>query len=321
MHKFDDLSAWRLFESLASSRSFSVTAEAFGVEPSTVTRALDGLEASLGQQLVSRAERPIRLTPKGEWAAKRIGPVLAAHQKIVDAMTSDNAALKGNIRVSVAPAFATRYLMPLLAEFSKECPQVSFEIEVGMKAADLRSQKCDVAVLTGRQDAPGLVSLPRGRNLYLALAAPAYVAKYGMPLQPEDLERHTVFVYTGPVRSTTRTLRKGTEERPIIFGKTVTSPDVIAIREGVLSGLGVSVDMPLVQCWEEVRDGKLVPILPGWHRPQIECFVVLSSSSWRKRRCRVFAEWFSKALQKLFQGVEDAVSGIVALEPRKGAQG
>ena len=116
-------------------------------------------------------------------------------------------------------------------------------------------------------------------------------------------------------------IRKGTEERPIIFGKTVTSPDVIAIREGVLSGLGVSVDMPLVQCWEEVRDGKLVPILPGWHRPQIECFVVLSSSSWRKRRCRVFAEWFSKALQKLFQGFEDAVSGIVALEPRKGAQG
>ena len=95
----------------------------------------------------------------------------------------------------------------------------------------------------------------------------------------------------------------------------------IAIREGVLSGLGVSVDMPLVQCWEEVRDGKLVPILPGWHRPQIECFVVLSSSSWRKRRCRVFAEWFSKALQKLFQGFEDAVPGIVALEPRKGAQG
>lgn len=315
MPKYDDLSAWRFFSSLVQSRSFSITGSAFGVEPSTVSRAISGLEASLGQKLINRSERPLTLTAKGEWVARRIDPILSSHRRLIDAVIRDNATLEGDIRLSVAPGFATRHLMPLLAEFSEVYPRINFSIQVGLKASDVKSQKCDVAVLTGIQDDPALVSLFRGRNIYLPVATPEYVKRHGMPLNPEDLSRHMVFVYAGPVRSRTKTLWKGQYEATIPYGQTVSSTDILAIREGILNHQGVSIDMPLVQCWEDLKEGRMVPILPGWRRPQVPCFVVLSKSSWHTRRCRVFGEWFAQRLLRLFRGFEEAIAGIVPLEP------
>lgn len=54
---------------------------------------------------------------------------------------------------------------------------------------------------------------------------------------------------------------------PVEYGTAVRSTDVLAIREAVLAGMGVAADMPLVQIYEDLTEGRLVPILPGWSRP------------------------------------------------------
>ena len=95
MPKYDDLGSWKIFLSLAESRSFSVTAEAFGVEPSTISRTLGTLENSLGQKLIDRSARPLELTPKGLWAVKRIAPIIRSHEKLIDEMTEDSTGLEG----------------------------------------------------------------------------------------------------------------------------------------------------------------------------------------------------------------------------------
>ena len=95
MPKYDDLGSWKIFLSLAESRSFSVTAEAFGVEPSTISRTLGTLENSLGQKLVDRSARPLELTPKGLWAVKRIAPIIRSHEKLINEMTEDSTGREG----------------------------------------------------------------------------------------------------------------------------------------------------------------------------------------------------------------------------------
>ena len=97
---------------------------------------------------------------------------------------SDSTGLEGQIRVSVAPGFATRYLVPMLARFSEHYPNITFEIQVGMGAADLKKQKTDVAIITGNPEDPKLMTLPRGRNIYLPLASPAYIRRTACRLNP-----------------------------------------------------------------------------------------------------------------------------------------
>ena len=84
-------------------------------------------------------------------------------------------------------------------------------------------------------------------------------------------------------------------------------------QRAVLSGMGVAVDMPLVQIYEDLLNERLIPILPGWFLPPIECYIVTSRTAWHMRRVRIFLEWYAHSMQQLFASYESQVSAIVGL--------
>ena len=172
-----------------------------------------------------------------------------------------------------------------------------------------------MAVITGEPTLPGLVYVSRGRNLYLPVASPDYISRNGLPVTPEQLRQHRGYIYAGPVRPETKVLCRGAVSAPVEYGTAVRSTDVLAIREAVLSGMGVAADMPLVQIYEDLAEGKLVPILPGWSRLPVECYIVTNRDAWHMKRVRVFFEWFAAAMRSTFAGYERAVSSFVGLPP------
>lgn len=262
MSKTDDLSAWRVFVTVARSGTLSAAAKALDVEVSSISRALTG-----------------------------------------------------RVRLSSAPGFATRKLVPFIREFTEAHPGISVDIQTGGTEADVAKGFVDVAVITGEPTLPGLVYVSRGRNLYLPVASPDYISRNGLPVTPEQLRQHRGYIYAGPVRPETKVLCRGAVSAPVEYGTAVCSTDVLAIREAVLSGMGVAADMPLVQIYEDLAEGKLVPILPGWSRPPVECYIVTNRDAWHMKRVRVFFEWFAAAMRSTFAGYERAVSSFVGLPP------
>ena len=71
--------------------------------------------------------------------------------------------------------------------------------------------------------------------------------------------------------------------------------------------------LPLVQIVEDLLAGTLVPILPGWFRPPVECYIATSRTAWHLKRVRVFFEWYARALQALFASYEAQASAVVGL--------
>jgi DNA-binding transcriptional LysR family regulator len=315
MPGIDDLGAWRAFAAFARRGTMTAAAEELGVEPSSVSRMIAGLEKDLGCELIRHNVRPIALTEHGAAALKKAEAILRAVDSLKDSLQNDASALTGRIRLSSAPGFATRRLMPILEPFSRANPKISIDIMTGVGPDGVAKGVCDVAVVTGEPVQPGLVCTSRGRNLYLAVASPAYISRHGLPVRPEDLERHHGYVYAGPVRGETKFLCRGTHSAPVRYGTTTRSTDVLAIRQAVIDGTGVAVDLPLVQIYEDLIEGRLVPILPGWSREPCECFVITNRSAWRMRRVRVFFEWFAGAMRKYFKSCEEAASAIVGLPP------
>ena len=88
-------------------------------------------------------------------------------------------------------------------------------------------------------------------------------------MKPEDLRNHTGFVYNGPVRPQTEALELNGQVRPIRFKSMIHATDILMIKQAVLDGRGVAVDMPLLHCAEEIAAGRLQIILKGWHRPPV----------------------------------------------------
>lgn len=318
MPKTDDLSAWRQFLCFARTGTLSAAAKALETEPSSLSRAIAGLEKALGTELIQHNSRPLRLTSAGKTAQKRMETILRAHDSLMTSLMDENRTLDGSIRLSSAPGFASRRLTPLLSEFQNAHPGIRIEILSGLQEAELKKGLCEVATLTGEPKISGLIYMSRGRNVYLPAASPGYIRRHGMPVNPEDLKQHTGYIYNGPVRSETRVLFRGSREAPVQFAHSIRSTDILAIRNALLSDMGVAVDMPLVQIAEDIADGQLVPILPGWFHPPVECFIATNRDAWHQKRVRVFLEWYARAMQSLFFSYEEKVSPIVGLPPDVG---
>ena len=317
MTRIDDLSAWRYFVAFARAGTLTGAAQSLQVETSNVSRAIAALEKALGTELVRHNTRPLEFTEAGLTALRRIEPIIRAHESLVSSIMNDNRSLEGKIRLSSAPGFAARRLTPILQRFHQSYPNITVEILVGLKEAEVQKGLCDIATLTGEPTMPGLVYMSRGRNVYLPVASPAYILRHGLPVRPEELKNHTGYVYTGPVRPETREIVRGEERAQVHYGTAIRSTDVLAVRQAVLDGTGVAVDLPLVQIVEDLAAGRMVPILPGWFRPPIECYNVTSRAAWHKKRIRIFFEWYSRELQQLFKSYEAAASRIVGLPPEE----
>lgn len=313
MARTDDLSAWRAFVTFAKSGTLTSAAQVLDVEVSSLSRAIVGLEKALGCELIRHNTRPLQLTDAGKVALKRMETILRAHDGLLETLRNDHQAFSGRIRLSSAPGFATRRLMPIIRPFIEQHPDISIDIQTGNKVTDVAKGLCDLAVITGVPTMPGLVYMSRGRNVYLPVASPDYIRRNGLPVTPENLRTHRGYIYAGPVRQETKVLYRGDKVAPVEFGTAVRSTDVLAIREAVLAGMGVAVDMPLVQIHEDLLEGRLVPILPGWTRPPVECYIVTNRDAWHLRRVRVFFEWFATAMRETFAGYEKAVSSVVGL--------
>ena len=165
MAKTDDLQAWRSFIVFARSGTLTAAAKALETEPSSISRAISGLERTLGVELIRHGVRPLVLTDAGRMAHKRMETILRAHDSLMDALKDDNRTLEGKIRLSSAPGFAARHLTTLLQRFQIEHPGITVEILAGLKEADVQKGLCEVATLTGIPTLPNLVYEPRAKCL------------------------------------------------------------------------------------------------------------------------------------------------------------
>ena len=169
----------------------------------------------------------------------------------------------------------------------------------------------DIASVSAEVTEKGVICLPRGRSVFLPVASPEYLQKNGIPLKPEDLRNHTGFVYNGPVRPQTEALELNGLVRPIHFKNMIHATDILMIKQAVLDGRGIAVDIPLLHCAEEIATGRLQIILNGWHRPPIPAFAVCSAAGWHIRRIRVFMQWWCDRFLQEFEATEKVARAVL----------
>lgn len=152
------LNSLRAFESAARHLSFTKAADELAVTQSAVSHQVNALEAWAGVPLFKRQGRAMVLT---EAAVKFLPAVSSALDQIALAgrklLAVDPA--HGWLTVAVMPSFAAKWLVPRLADFNEENPDLdvwiaTFEDQTGALGSDI-----DVAIRYGRGDWPGLASV------------------------------------------------------------------------------------------------------------------------------------------------------------------
>jgi DNA-binding transcriptional LysR family regulator len=100
---------------VVESGNFARAAEALGLIPSGVSRAVARLEMRLGVRLFDRTPRAVTLTDDGPRFHAQIGPLLAAIEEAANEVAGAAATVRGRLRVNVDPWLARWVLAPRLS--------------------------------------------------------------------------------------------------------------------------------------------------------------------------------------------------------------
>ena len=314
MNPINNIEAWRALEYFSKYGSLVNAAKELNVEVSTISRGIASLEKALNRKLIDRTKRPVQITEFGKEILDRFTPVLQSHVRFLELTKEDSPSIEGVIKFSAASGSLSTFLMGWLQRFRELYPELNFHVSNGRQLEECRRGEIDVVSVNGEFNRDGLVVLDRGVPIFVAVASPEYLSKYGEPAHPGDLIEHLGFRYTGPVRPPTRFLEKGQEKQPVAFKSTMESTDIIMIKKALTSGLGIAVDMPLYHCIDLLESGQLKVILPGWHQPSWGAYVACSKEAWHKRRVRLFMEWYANHSTQEFLNLRERLEKILGKE-------
>lgn len=174
-----NLGALQAFEATARLGSFSRAAEELALTHSAVYRQVAGLEERLGVALFTRVRRRVKLTDAGEEYAGRVRHHLDQLEKDTLGLMS-RAGVGRNLHVAVLPTLATTWLLPRLAAFGRERPDITISLSVRTLPFQFNDQPFDAAIYHAEQMWPGT----RGIKLFderelLPICAPAMLEAAG----------------------------------------------------------------------------------------------------------------------------------------------
>jgi len=181
------MQALRAFEAAARLSSLTRAASALNVTHGAISHQIKALEAELGTRLTERDGRGIRLTDEGRRFAFRIRAVLADLGEAVREVASR--ANPHQLRVSVMPSFAARWLLPRVGRFIAGHPDIDLDVRASNALADFRRDDVDVAIRYGGGDYPGTFTEFLMDDYYFPVCSPRLNGGQ-LPAHPADLARY-----------------------------------------------------------------------------------------------------------------------------------
>ena len=280
-----------LFGRVVDEGSFSRAAERLGLPKSTVSRRVAALEAHLGERLLLRTTRRLTVTDFGRAVlthAHHVAEDVDAAESLAQHRQSEPT---GRLRITMPNDFANLVMAPFLAEFAQKFPKIALEVDLSARFVDLIAENFDLAIRMGdlRDDATlaaRRVAIFTG-SLY---ASPKYIAKRGVPSEPEALMEHSCLRILGRTGEPLLwTLIRGDERwEGVPPGRvTVNSPELLMRIARAGAGIVVANDhfaLPYL------TSGELTNVLPEWRVPPVSAWAVFPGRRLMPARTRVFLD-------------------------------
>src|SRR5579872_3837440 len=262
----DRLRSMEIFVGAVDRGSFTATARAFHITPPMVGKHIRSLEERLGVQLLTRTTRRQSLTEPGRRYYERCVRVLEDIRSAEASAEAMRIAPKGELRITAPVSFGALRLAPALADYLATYPEVSVELDVNDTVVDLVKEGFDAAIRLGKLADSALVARRLQPYGTIICAAPAYLARAGVPQSPGDLTRHSCLGFTLWRKNGGWNL--GRPDTPAVSIPTcrLRSNSGQALREAALQGAGIVMLAEAILA-NDIATGRLIPVLSKFVPP------------------------------------------------------
>ena len=297
-----DTEALKTVTLVAQQGCFAAAARVLSADPSAVSRSVAAVEEDLGLRLFQRSTRSLSVTEEGEAYLARLVPLLEELDHAQDEAREVSRHPAGTVRLTTSVAFAHTCIVPQLAAFAAQYPDISLEILPSDANLDLAANSIDLAIRLAPEPTGDLISTKLMDTKYHVVASPEYLAESAPLSMPTDLQTHDCLRFALPEYRTRRRFRaagKDPMEVPV-SGKVIIA-NALSLHRAALDGLGPT----LLADWlvmEDIQTGSLVDVFPDMECTATEfdtaAWVLYPSRTYLPRKVRVTIDFLRAALKQ-----------------------
>jgi DNA-binding transcriptional LysR family regulator len=246
--------------------TYTAAATRLGVSKSVMSQRISELERAVGVRLVQRTTRSVRLTDAGE---SLVGDVRDAYAHIARSFSQvrDSAgSVRGLLRLTAPVAFARQQLVPRLAEFMAQYPDIRVQLEVSDHIRSIAAEGYDLAVRHSHQVPDTHVAWKLCDTRSMLVATRRYLERCGEPKTPHGLSSHNCLFYPRGTDAPAWTFVSPTqpaERLTVPISGSFSTNNSEALRDAALHDVGIAL-LPDFSAQAGLVDGRLIEVLPQW---------------------------------------------------------
>ena len=294
----DQLSAMRAFIRVVETGNFTRASAALGMPKATVSNLIQNLETRLQTKLLNRTTRRVMVTTDGALYYERAVQIVTDIDELDGSLSHSRTSPSGRLRVEMAGAFADLLVIPALGDFHDKYPDIHIDLGVGDRTVDYLAENVDCALRGGAPGDQSLIARRVAEIDVVSCAAPSYIAAFGAPQHPSQLEtvHHCVNYFLAQTNRTMPFAFERQGEKVEVNSRYIISVnDARSYLAAAISGLGVA-PMPHFMATEALAKGQLVPVLPEWTCEPIPLYIVYPPNRHLSNKVRVFVDWIVRLL-------------------------
>jgi len=185
------------FEAAARLLSFTRAGEELYLSQSAVSRQIQELEEQLGVVLFERRHRALSLTEAGQTLYAAAAQALATMRAVTDRLRAGRG--RQTLSVTTTQSFASLWLIPRLASFTRKHPGLDVRISAETRVLDLERDGLDLAIRHGPASMVGPHALRLFGERVFPVCSPKLLEDRERPLrEPADLRHHVLLQYDDP---------------------------------------------------------------------------------------------------------------------------
>lgn len=267
------------FEAAARLQSFTRAAEELELSQPAISHSVRQLEDKLGTKLFERGARSVALTPEGQWfyasVSKGLGHIVQAalHLKRTHGLSAQ-------VTISVSTAFASQWLLPRIARFRGDHPEIDLRFQTTDRDVNLVAEGISIGVRQGSGNWPNYHAWRFAEEVVYAVCSPSYRTRRGPWTGPADLLDETLIHLEEPYRECLQWSDWFDQ-----FGRDYETPahglrlnDYALVLQAALEGEGIALGWRhLVQ--HLLRDNGLVLAVPD-HYQSSDAFYIVTPRAW-----------------------------------------
>lgn len=283
------LKALRVFDAAARLGSFTAAADELSITHSAVSQQIRALEEYIGQALFAREARGVALLPDAQAYFAEVQASLARIEQATAALKGARPARQ--LRLCATPSLAMRLLIPTLADFQRQHPDIEVEVAtLGRPFIDRADGAHDLIIRHGPMERHDHVCLPCLDDYYVPVASPRYIARHRLR-RPADCVGHPLLKVAGCLDHWTQWFGLAEVAVPAMLPGPVFDHHFLAMQ-AASNELGLAL-APGCLLAEDLQADRLRPLFPALRLPNSGVHALFRANSPAAPLARRFVDWLA----------------------------